>query len=811
MAKHVGWSFPNKESWPFVWVPSYWDIMSEVLPTSIWSGVNLAPIVLPSQAAEFEEFAYNKFYENFGDDTNMGAKSSFGKGIWVQDPIWVPDVSDHRYHDTTGVPLWDSPYTYLAPKIQDGLVYTPYTMMNVHGFEIQGKSLDAVMNCSFFERKRMGNETVETVAQGCNDSDGEACKANPKRKKCSALSGMLPAKNIKDEHGIAGFIATPIYPANDPFELVGYIFGIVYWIEVMADMFPADTVGIDCIFSDQDYEYTYTIHNKTSELICEGDCHNTNYDKFKMVTEMVDPTLLSNGSMNYFVTCYPNDEFYEKYTTSNPIIAAIGTVAIILMTSVIFFLYDSFVRKEFNAKQNLFEAKRKFVRFVSHEGTYRYRAASLNIDLCRFIFSRSFPYHNYITHQIRFFPSRRSSSHRIIIIYNQRVTSTYAHSLLRFLPFLPLPPSASILFPSTHAYITTVRTPMNSVCMGLNVLQEEAMMALGGSSTLTSSSSSSSPPAAASSSPEASEQNKMLEHWIDLVNEISFNAQASVDVLDDFLNYDKIATGELHLEYTIVPIWNLIDETVSEFKLPMSKKNLTLHFNLPDATDIVKTINELLINNNDNTPSSSSSSSEEVLEGSDDTFTVSNSNRNTNTDEKRQEIDLEKPAPTKNGYSYAHDQKLIGDSVRITQVIRNLVSNAIKFSKEKGDIYISTKFEALNRSSSSSPSSSSNKKMNKKRMTSHQKNSNKSSSSSPPSDSGGGTKSTFKLKSQEVITCEKTGNLSFTIKDTGAGLSKPQLKKLFGSGVQFDVNELQAGKGMYSVQSSRVESIRCVV
>merc|ERR1740130_45623 len=281
----------------------------------------------------------------------------------------------------------------------------------------------------------------------------------------------------------------------------------------------------------------------------------------------------------------------------------------------------------------------------------------------------------------------------------------------------------------------------------------------------------------------------MLEHWIDLVNEISFNAQASVDVLDDFLNYDKIATGELHLEYTIVPIWNLIDETVSEFKLPMSKKNLTLHFNLPDATDIVRTINELLINNNDNTPSSSSSS-EEVLEGSDDTFTVSNSNRNTNTDEKRQEIDLEKPAPTKNGYSYAHDQKLIGDSVRITQVIRNLVSNAIKFSKEKGDIYISTKFEALNRSSSSSPSSSSNK-----RMTSHQKNSNKSSSSSPPSDSGGGTKSTFKLKSQEVITCEKTGNLSFTIKDTGAGLSKPQLKKLFGSGVQFDVNELQAGKG----------------
>jgi signal transduction histidine kinase len=226
-----------------------------------------------------------------------------------------------------------------------------------------------------------------------------------------------------------------------------------------------------------------------------------------------------------------------------------------------------------------------------------------------------------------------------------------------------------------------------------------------------------------------------------------------------------------------------------------------LHFNLPNATEIQKTIDKLLINNHDNTPSSSSSSSSSVLEGSDDIFTVSHSIKDTNTDKKQQQIDLEKAAATINVYSYAQDQKLIGDSVRITQVIRNLVSNAIKFSKEEGDIYISTKFEALNKSSSSSSLSSNKMTNNKKKMTNHQKNSKKSSSSSPSSDPGGGTKNTFKLKSQEVITCEKTGNLSFTIKDTGAGLSKPQLKKLFGSGVQFDVNELQAGKGMYNVQS----------
>ena len=130
MAKHVGWAFPDKDVWPFVWVPSYWDMMKEVLPTSVWSGVNLAPIVTPAQAPAFEDFAYDKFATKFGRNTTMGAKSHFGKGIWVIDE--AVNTSDHRYHDTTGVPTYDgSPYVYLAPKIQDGLIYTPYTMVSV--------------------------------------------------------------------------------------------------------------------------------------------------------------------------------------------------------------------------------------------------------------------------------------------------------------------------------------------------------------------------------------------------------------------------------------------------------------------------------------------------------------------------------------------------------------------------------------------------------------------------------------------------------------------------------------------------------
>ncbi len=663
MAKHVGWAFPDADrDWPFVWLPSYWDIMEEVLPTSIWSGLNLAPIVTPDQAPSFEDYAYSKIAETFGENSTMGETSHFGKGIWVKDEKRVHTV-DHRYHDTTGVPIYPgSPYNYMAPKLQDGLVKAPHTMMNVHGFETQGLALDAVMNCSIARKENHTNfvaihgeeENPNTLA--ANDSH------NPNGSRCTALSGILPPKNIHDEEelGIAGFIATPIYPAHDPYELVGYIYGIVYWVEVLSDIFPKDAIGIDCVFGDDDpetQEYTYTLNGGGNAMyFCEGDCHNEEYDDLMISNTIIDPKLLSDGSVSYHMTCYPDDDFFQTYQTSNPTIAAVGAFLIIIFTSVLFFLYDYLVRREFRSKKELFEAKRKFVRFVSHE----------------------------------------------------------------------------------------VRTPMNSVCMGLNVLQEEAAMTLGLDVSCKQ------------SIPQKNNKEHLqhtsdtfdraqVEHWFDLANEISANAQASVDVLDDFLNYDKIATGEMRFEYTIIPIYNLIQDTIAEFKLPMTKKQITLHKDLPTAEE-------------------KSAQSRSSLCFSDDTMQKSNLwktvelGKHSSKCQKANSCEIE-------SLETVFKQKLVGDSVRITQVIRNLISNAIKFSREGGDIFISTEFLKC-------PAEK------RRRRGPAQK-----------------TKKTFEMKSKEVITCEMTGEVVFTIRDTGAGLSNAQLKNLFGAGVQFDVNELQAGKG----------------
>ena len=123
-----------------------------------------------------------------------------------------------------------------------------------------------------------------------------------------------------------------------------------------------------------------------------------------------------------------------------------------------------------------------------------------------------------------------------------------------------------------------------------------------------------------------------LAGWMQLADDILGNSESAVDVLNDLLNYDKVEMGTLRLELSSVPIWNVIRKTTNAFMMQAKQKSVELQL-----------VGECWIKN----------IAGDVVE------------------DRNYEL-----------------LRIVGDSTRIAQVLRNLLSNALKFTPEDGTVTI---------------------------------------------------------------------------------------------------------------------------
>lgn len=240
MASVVSHAFPDAEPWPFVSVPGYIDIVSNIVPTSLSWGLNFAPLVQPGEQAEtWEAYAQDEYHKFFGNASTAGM-SSFGFGMWATGTD--VDTPDHRFHETSGETPWGSPHKVLVPKMHHTIYESPYLMFQTHYPEPHGRAIDSVIECS---QKR-------------------ALSANPNEINCGTIS-QLTLSNAK-HLGPGGLVVMPIYPANDPTTLTGFIVGFLHWREVMEDIFANGVFGVDCILSAAGKSYTYKIRDGKPEF-----------------------------------------------------------------------------------------------------------------------------------------------------------------------------------------------------------------------------------------------------------------------------------------------------------------------------------------------------------------------------------------------------------------------------------------------------------------------------------------------------------------------------------------------------------------
>jgi two-component system cell cycle sensor histidine kinase PleC len=121
-----------------------------------------------------------------------------------------------------------------------------------------------------------------------------------------------------------------------------------------------------------------------------------------------------------------------------------------------------------------------------------------------------------------------------------------------------------------------------------------------------------------------------VANWIQLTNDVVSSSEAAVDVLNDLLNYDKIEMGTLRLEFSSIPIWQLVKKTAAGFVMQAKQKEIE-YVTYGDAW----------------------------AEGV--------------ADEK---------------LSVYEELHVVGDSGRISQILRNLLTNALKFTPEKGRVTV---------------------------------------------------------------------------------------------------------------------------
>jgi len=255
-----------------------------------------------------------------------------------------------------------------------------------------------------------------------------------------------------------------------------------------------------------------------------------------------------------------------------------------------------------------------------------------------------------------------------------------------------------------------VRTPLNTVTMGLTLILQEFNNREKRLKKRND--------AGADGDGERDEDRVTAEdfaRWSSLTEEVSNNAGVAVGVLNDLLNIDKIQMGAFKLEMDVLPIWRIVEQTTAEFKMMATKQKTDLRLDLSTLAESEDV--ESAITHSSMLPS-------KVLE-----------------------------------------RKLVGDEQRLQQVLRNLLSNALKFSKSGS---VTVKVSLRDPTTAGTIAKDVGKaKINKE----------------------------FRMADGSRKSFAACGRIVVDVVDTGVGMTPAQLQTVFDLGTQFNANKLQSGGG----------------
>lgn len=329
---------PNHEAWPLIDFTGFIPITSKVANLSETSLHALMVLVDPSQVEAFEMHT-QRIYQVEGRPEKAGW-SAFGFGIWKHSPNSTH--GDRRVHDTTGETSWGGRRRILAPNMLISQPNVSALMYNAYSEQERGFYIDAMLDCV--------DRHVDVTAT-----------ASPE---CAVVTDML---EIIIRPGPAAVFFQPIFPANEPTQVVGFVSFSFHWQDILERIVPSFVSGLTCVIQTGTKSFTYEIENGKPILIGNGDHHQRHHSHRGKDIQLNMFTSKTVESANYTLTVYPTDELINTFSTKSPIFIALGFFAVISAVAFVFLMYDHFMRYEAHQRKAILDMKRRFVRFISHE------------------------------------------------------------------------------------------------------------------------------------------------------------------------------------------------------------------------------------------------------------------------------------------------------------------------------------------------------------------------------------------------------------------------------------------------------------
>jgi hypothetical protein len=321
---------PESSSWPNCWIPySTFDRITLPLADSLnMKSTGMLPIVRPEEVESFERFAKQAF-DNSSFPSTTGTHP-FGFGIAALN-------GTERYHDTTGYnPA--SPYQLLVPTLEYRMEFAGSLMINAHSVASRQVPLDEIITCY---------------------------RTSADLSKCSGTVTDFVQLGIDSEARPSSSVIQPINPANNRSDLVGFISIVINWDTILRNGAPSVMSDIYVVLSSGKLQYTYYFEDGDAIYEGGGDLHDDDYNHLKKSYEL-SPSAADISQLEYSVTFYPSDKFYNTYHSDTPFLVCLISLLIVLGTSLIFLVYDFFVKRESLEQTRILEAKQTYVRFISH-------------------------------------------------------------------------------------------------------------------------------------------------------------------------------------------------------------------------------------------------------------------------------------------------------------------------------------------------------------------------------------------------------------------------------------------------------------